>query len=157
MTISKKFRPAIFAAGCLVALAVAASPASAQSGAQAGSIAIKAGKDGSKTGRVSASILLPAGASVGGKVLLGKRVLCVAARKKANTDGTPTEIGCRFPLRALAAKKARTSQNGQYAPYVVLNLLVWDALTMEGVDFPPGMPIVMTVPIAIASFEKTYG
>lgn len=156
MTIYKKFRPAFFAVGCLAALAIAASPASAQSGAQAGSIGIKAGKDGSKYGRVSASILLPAGASMGGKVLLGKRVLCRAAKKKASTDGAPTEIGCRFPLRALAVKKSRSSQGGQYAPYVVLNIAVREALAMAGVEFPPEVPVVLTVPIAIVSFNTAY-
>ena len=156
MTTHKTFRPAIFAVGCLAALTVAASPASAQSVPQTGSIAIKAGKDG-KSGRVSASLLLPAGASMGGKVLLGKRVLCVAARKKANTDGTPTEIGCRFPLRALVAKKSRASQNGQYLPFVVLSIAVREALYVEdGVVFPPEVPVVLTIPVAIVSFEKNY-
>lgn len=156
MTTHKKFRPAIFAVGCLAALAVAASPASAQSVPQTGSIAIKAGKDG-KSGRVSASLLLPPGASMGGKVLLGKRVLCAAARKKANTDGTPTEIGCRFPLRALVVKKSRASQNGRYLPYVLLSIAVREALYLEdGVVFPSGVPIVLTIPVAIASFEKNY-
>ena len=152
MPIHKKSRPAILAAGCLAALAVAASPASAQTG----SIGIKAGKDGSKYGRISTSLTLPAGASTKVKVLRGKRVLCATARKNANPDGSPTEIGCRFPLRALAARKSRSSQNGQYLPYVVLNIIVWDALTIDGVDFPPAMPIVMTVPVAIVSFEKAY-
>ena len=156
MPISRKFRPAIFAIGCLAAMAVAASPASAQSGTQAGSIGIKAGKAG-KSGRISASLLLPPGASMGGKVLLGKRVLCAAVRKKANTDGTPTEIGCRFPLRALVAKKSRTSQNGQYAPFVVLSIAVREALILDGVDIPPEVPVVLTIPVAVASFEKTYG
>ena len=156
MNIYKRFRPAIFAVGCLASLAVAASPASAQSVPQSGSIAIKAGKDG-KSGRISASLLLPPGASMGGKVLLGKRVLCAAARKKANTDGTPTEIGCRFPLRALVAKKSRASQDGRYLPYVVLSIAVREALYMEdGVVFPPGVPVVLTIPVAIASFEKNY-
>ena len=156
MTTRKKFRPAIFAVGCLAALTVAASPASAQSVPQTGSIAIKAGKDG-KSGRVSASLLLPAGASMGGKVLLGKRVLCAAARKKANTDGTPTEIGCRFPLRALVAKKSLASQNGRYLPYVLLSIAVREALYLEdGVVFPPEVPVVLTIPVAIASFEKNY-
>lgn len=156
MTIYKKFRPAIFAIGCLAALAVAASPASAESVPQTGSIAIKAGKDG-KSGRISASLLLPPGASVGGKVLLGKRVLCAAARKKANTDGTPTEIGCRFPLRALVAKKSRTSQNGRYLPYVILSVAVREYLVVdENVTFPPAVPVVLTIPVAIVSFEKNY-
>lgn len=156
MTISKKFRSVLLAVGCLAALAVAASPASAQSVAQSGSLGIKAGKDGSY-GRISAQMLLPPGASIGGKVLVGKRVICVAARKKANTDGSPTEIGCRFPLRALAIKKSRASQNGQYAPFVVLSLAVRDALMLEGVEIPPEVPVVLTIPVAVASFEKTYG
>ena len=157
MFISKKFRPAILAAGCLSVLAVAASPASAQSGGtQSGSLGIKAGKDGSY-GRISAQMLLPPGASIGGKVLIGKRVLCVAARKKANTDGSPTEIGCRFRLRALAIKKSRASQNGQYAPFVVLSLAVREALILEGVEIPPEVPVVLTIPVAAASFAKTYG
>ena len=157
MTIPRKFRSVILAAGCLAALAVAASPASAQSGgAQSGSLDIKAGKDGSY-GRLSAQLLLPPGASMRGKVLLGKRVLCVAARKKANADGSPTEIGCRFPLRALVVKKSRASQNGQYAPFVVLSLAVREALILDGVDIPAEVPVVLTIPVAVASFAKTYG
>ncbi len=156
MTISKKFRSVLLAVGCLAALAVAASPANAQSVAQSGSLGIKAGKDGSY-GRISAQMLLPPGASIGGKVLVGKRVICVAARKKASTDGSPTEIGCRFPLRALVVKKSRASQNGQYAPFVVLSLAVRDALMLEGVEIPPEVPVVLTIPVAVASFEKTYG
>ena len=92
-----------------------------------------------------------------GKVLFGKRVLCRAAKKKASTDGAPTEIGCEFPLRALAVKKARSSQSGQYLPFAVLSIAVREALTLEGVEFPPEVPVVLTIPIAIASFEKTYG
>ncbi len=156
MTISKKLRSVLLAVGCLAALAVAASPANAQSVAQSGSLGIKAGKDGSY-GRISAQMLLPPGASMGGKVLVGKRVICVAARKKASTDGSPTEIGCRFPLRALVVKKSRASQNGQYAPFVVLSLAVRDALMLEGVEIPPEVPVVLTIPVAVASFEKTYG
>lgn len=155
MTISKKFRPAIFAVGCLAALAVAASPASAQAVSPSGSIGVKAGKDG-KSGRVSLTVNLPAGASIGGKVLLGKRVLCVAARKKANTDGTPTEIGCKFPLRALVAKKSKASQNGQYAPFVVLSIAVREALILDGVNIPPEVPVVLTIPIAIVQFKTNY-
>ncbi|MFM9132836.1 MAG: hypothetical protein ACKORY_09045, partial [Actinomycetota bacterium] len=98
MTRSRKFVPALLTVGCVFALSVAASPASAQSEAETGSIIIKAGKVGA-SGRVSAGVSLPPGASMTGKVLLGKRVLCRAAKKKASTDGALTEIGCRFPLR----------------------------------------------------------
>ncbi len=155
MTISKKFNSALLAVGFVAAMAIAASPASAQSGAQAGSIGLKAGKDGS-FGRVSATVTLPAGASISGKVLRGKRVLCVARKKKANADGTPTEIGCRFPLRALKVKKSRASQDGQYAGFVVLSLAVREVLLLDGVQIPAGLPIALTIPFAAATFEKDY-
>lgn len=155
MTTSRKFNSALLALGVMAALAFAASPASAQSGAQAGSIGIQAGKDGT-TGRVSASISLPAGASLSGKVLRGKRVLCVARTKKANADGAPTEIGCRFPLRALKVKKSRASQDGQYAGFVVLSLAVREVLLLDGVQIPAGLPIALTIPFAAATFEKDY-
>ena len=150
MTRSRKFSSALVAVGCVFALTVAASPASAQPEAQTGSIIIKAGKVGA-SGRVSASVSLPTGASMTGKVFLGKRVLCRAAKKKASTDGALTEIGCRFPLRALVVKKSRSSQNGRYAPFVVLSIAIRNALAIEGV--PEDVPIVLTFPIGGVSFE----
>lgn len=155
MTISKKFNSALLAVGFVAALAFAASPANAQSVSPSGSIGVKAGKDGSY-GRVSLTVNLPADASISGKVLRGKRVLCVARKKKANADGVPTEIGCRFPLRALAIKKSKASQNGQYAPFVVLSIAVREALVLDGVDIPPEVPVVLTIPIAVAQFETNY-
>lgn len=89
-----------------------------------------------------------------GKVLLGKRVLCRAAKKKASTDGALTEIGCRFPLRALVVKKSRASQNGQYAPFVVLSIAITKALAIEGV--PEDVPVVLTFPIGGVSFETPF-
>ena len=89
-----------------------------------------------------------------GKVLLGKRVLCKAARKRASTDGALTEIGCRFPLRALVVKKSRSSQNGRYAPFVVLSIAIREALELEGV--PEDVPVGLTVPIGGVSFETPF-
>ena len=153
MTFPRKLGSALVAVGCLSALTVAASPASAQPGAQAGSIIIKAGKAGA-SGRVSAGVSLPAGASMTGRVLLGRRVLCRAAKVKAKTDGALTEIGCRFPLRALVVKKPRSSQNGRYAPFVVVSIAIREALELEGV--PEDVPIVLTVPIGGVAFETPF-
>ena len=89
-----------------------------------------------------------------GKVLLGKRVLCKAAKKKASTNGALTEIGCRFPLRALVVKKSRSSQNGKYAPFVVLSIAITKALAIEGV--PEDVPVVLTFPIGGVSFETPF-
>ena len=156
MTFSRKFSSALLAVGCVTALAVGASPASAQlgplSGGLAGALGVTAVKDGSK-GRVGAKIVLPVGTSVSGRVLLGKRVLCKAATKKQVTDGALTGISCSFPLRNLAAKKsnARASLAGRF---VTLRLSIAAARTAQGEPVFPA-PIIILVPIAVASFEAS--
>lgn len=146
---------AVAALATLAALAVAASSASAQSGTPSGPLSsLKAGKDGSK-GRISIQAALPPGSSVTSKVLLGKRVLCRGPKTKAVVGGL-TEIGCRFPLRALATKKSKSSQDGRYAPFVVLSIAVREVLLEAGTPIPADVPIALTIPITIAAFESDY-
>lgn len=150
MTISKKFNSALLAVGFVAALAVAASPASAQTLPLTGSLvgSLNAYKDGTSKGHFDAEVALPVGASVSAKVLLGKRVLCKAAKKKQVTEGALTKVSCNFPLRNLANKKAQASTSG----------FVYARLEMEAYREANGQPalpapVIILIPITIKAFQ----
>lgn len=150
MTISKKFNSALLAVGFVAALAVAASPASAQTLPLTGSLvgSLNAYKDGTSKGHFDAEVALPVGASVSAKVLLGKRVLCKAAKKKQVTEGALTKVSCNFPLRNLANKKAQSSAAG----------FVYARLEMEAYREANGQPalpapVIILIPITIKAFQ----
>lgn len=154
MTISKKFNSALLTVGFIAALAVAASPASAQTFPLAGTLAgkISAYKDGSSNGRVAVEVSgLPSGTLISGKLLLGKRVLCKAATRKRVAEVGPTQIGCNFPLRKLAAKKsgARSSQ----APISKQAIAQFRFEMLANNKAVEPVPFVILIPIAIIAFE----
>ena len=152
MTISKKFNSALLAVGFVAALAVAASPASAQTLPLTGSLvgSLNAYKDGTSKGHFDAEVALPVGASVSAKVLLGKRVLCKTAKKKQVTEGALTKVSCNFPLRNLANRKAQSSATG----------FVYARLEMEAYREANGQPalpapVIILIPIAVTAFQAT--
>jgi len=159
MTLGKKLSSVLLPVGCAAVLAVGVSPASAQSvtqqsiqwGPQAGSVGVNAVRQGARI-RVSASISLPAGASVSGKLQLGKRVLCRAARKKQVTEEALTEVSCSFPTKLLKTKRsrARSSQTPTQQQYAKLIITV--SLAALAKDAPP---VVLAIPLALWSLVAT--
>ena len=152
MTISKKFNSALLAVGFVAALAVAASPASAQTLPLTGSLvgSLNAYKDGTSKGHFDAEVGVPVGASVSAKVLLGKRVLCKTAKKKQVTEGALTKVSCTFPLRKLANRKAQASAGG----FVYARLEMEAYRDADGKPVLPA-PVIILIPIAVTAFQAT--
>ena len=103
---------------------------------------------------MTADIALPVGASVSGRLQLGKRVLCRAARKKQVAEGATTRISCTFPARYLKARKsgAKSSQTPTPTQQQYAKLIISVSLAALAKDAPP---VVLAIPLALWSLVAT--